>query len=419
MYECFTHLRLVHNAQTLISLILLYLIWTGWNSATELYGDLTRLGDVVRTARQAVETPSNLDDLVLEMPDHKALLHRELRRALSPNRVYIEDGHSLPIDLLTAFPEESVPIRILWQELQRQRWRVPARFTVPEDVLEDMRSWLNEWRHCHLALTQHVHGILRRLRGGQVAADRYTIPTLRIAVFGGGRRPDVVSVILQIAVYSPALRRHYCRGDSRADFYERDFDLQVTREYKRFGPLYLGVQSKEVSLPDSLFDRYHYLQRNLGEIGDQTLDEALVWAAQQQQAGIRERELRLVGASLTGEDLGVIVPLAIIALYLYMLFMLCSLNSGNGTLLDDPVPWLVAAPSPPALVWSVSTLVLLPAGATGLALWRLTTIPGGVAFVLALIQSGIAVAVYVQALRASGNLRRVSSGLSLKKGPHG
>ena len=51
MYECFTHLRLVHNAQTLISLILLYLIWTGWNSATELYGDLTRLGDVVRTAR--------------------------------------------------------------------------------------------------------------------------------------------------------------------------------------------------------------------------------------------------------------------------------------------------------------------------------------------------------------------------------
>ena len=301
-----------------------------------------------------------------------------------------------------------MPIRILWQELQNQRWRVPARLAVPEDVLEDMRSWLDEWRHCYSALTQDVHRIRQSGgRGGQLASNRYTTPTLRIAVFDGVRRPDVVSVIFQIAVYSPALRRHYCRGDSKADFYERDRRLRVTREYKRFGPFYLGVQSKEVSLPDSLFDRYQYLQRDLGEIGDQTVDEALVWATQQQQAEIRERELRLVGARLTGEDLGIIVPLAIVALHLYMLFMLWSLNSGNGTLLDDPVPWLAAAPSQPALVWSVLTLVLLPAGATGLALWRLTTTSGGVAFVLALIQSGIAVAIHVQALRASGNLRRV------------
>ena len=80
MYECFTHLRLVHNAQTLISLIFLYLIVTSWNSATELYGDLTRFGDVVTEVRQAVERPGRLDGLVLEMPDHKALLNRDLRR---------------------------------------------------------------------------------------------------------------------------------------------------------------------------------------------------------------------------------------------------------------------------------------------------------------------------------------------------
>ena len=250
MHDCFTHLRLVHNAQTLISLILLYLLWTGWNTATELYGDLTGFAGVVRRAGQAVERPGNLDDLVLEMPDHKALLHGEIRLALNPHRVYIEDRHSLPIYLVTTFPQESAPIRILWQELQKQRWRVPARITVPDDVLRDMRAWLDEWRRCHSALEQHVYGILRT-RGVQGVPDRYTTPTLRISVSGGSLRPDVVSVILQLAVYSPGLSRHYCRGDSTADFYERASDLRVTREYKRFGPLYLGVQAKEVSLPDN------------------------------------------------------------------------------------------------------------------------------------------------------------------------
>ena len=96
----------------------------------------------------------------------------------------------------------------------------------------------------------------------------------------------MVSVILQIAVYSPAVRRHYCRGDSKADFYDRNHDLEVTREYKRFGPLYLRVPNTRVSLPASLFDRYRHLARDLGEIGDRTLEEALAWAVEQQWAGI-------------------------------------------------------------------------------------------------------------------------------------
>ena len=407
MYEYFTHLRMVHNAQTLISLMAVYLIWA--SPATELYGDLAAFRDVVTKAGQAVERSGNLDDLAVEMPDHKASLHRDLRTALGA--VYIVDSHSLPVEMLTSFPDQSVPLRVLWQELQNQRWRVPDRLTVPRNVLGDMRAWLDEWRRCYPALTRHLDGTGR---DGRDEARRYTIPTLRIAVSPERRRAEVVSVILQLAVYSPAVQRHYCRGDSRADFYERDFDLQVTREYKRFGPLYLWVQRTGVSLPASLFDRYQHLKRALGDLGNRTLEEALAWADEQQRAEVRERELRLVGARLTGEDLGFIVPFAVIALHVYMLVMLRSLNFGNGTHLGDPIPWLVAVPSPLAFVSSLLTLMLLPAGASGLALWRLTTMSGVDAFVFALMPLGIAVWIYAEARRASGNLRRVSSGVSQK-----
>ena len=53
------------------------------------------------------------------------------------------------------------------------------------------------------------------------------------------------------------------------------------------------------------------------------------------------------------------------------------------------------------LVHNAQTLISL------MALWRLTTISSGIAFVFALSQLGIAVAIHIQALRASGNLRHV------------
>ncbi len=403
MYEYFTHMRLVHNAQTLICLIALYLIWLGWSPATELYGDLVAFGDMARKASQAVDRPSNLDDLTPDMPDHKAALHRQLRTALGP--VYIVDPHSLPIELLTPFPQaSSVSVPILWQELQNQRWRVPERLTVPRNVLDEMRVWLDEWHRCKSALAQQLYALPGPTR---VDPSRYTTPTVRVAIFAGRRRSDVVSVTFQIAVYSPGLRRHYCRGDSRADFYDRDSELRVTREYKRFGPLYLRVQSRGLSLPVSLFDRYRYLKVNLSQIGERTLEEALAWAAEQQGATIRQRDLRFVGTRFTGEDLGIVLPFVVMTLHVYMLVMLHTLNSGDRGQFDGPIPWLVATPSTLALVSSVFTLALLPAGASGLALWRLTTRSGLVAFVWALIQVVIAVAIHAQALRASGNLRGV------------
>ena len=401
MYEYLTHMRLVQNAQALMSLIVLYMVWTGWNDAPELHGDLARFASVVTRAGQAVERPDTLADLVPEAPDHKASLHRDLRAALG--RVFIVDPHSLPIELLTSFPKESATVGVLWRELQNQRWRVPDRLTVPRDVLEDMGTWLDEWRRCYRALERHLNAMPRNRRN---ETQRYTTPTLRIAVFPERRSPNMVSVILQIAVYSPAVRRHYCRGDSKADFYERNHDLEVTREYKRWGPLHLRVQNTRVSLPASLFDRYPQLARDLGEIGDRTLEEARAWAVEQQWAGIRERDLRLVGARFTGEDLGVITPVALVILHVYMLIMLRSLNSQRGSPLEAPIPWLVAVPSAAAVVWSVATLWLLPAAATYVALWRLTTASAPCALAFALIPLGVAGWNHAEALQSSGNSLR-------------
>ena len=204
MYEYLTHMRLVHNAQTLISLMIIYLVLSGWNSATELHRDLARFVEMVRKAGQTVERPENLDDLVPEIPDYRTTLYRELYDALG--RVVIVYRDSLPIQLLTHFPEESAPIHIQWQELQNQQWRVPTRLAAPKDVLEDVRVWLERWRRCQPALYRHLAELPRD------EVRRYTTPRLLLA-FSTPRNPDFVPVIIQVAVYSPGPRRHLCRDN--------------------------------------------------------------------------------------------------------------------------------------------------------------------------------------------------------------
>ena len=400
MPDFFAHMRLVHNAQTLISLIAFYFIWSGWSPATELYAELAAFRDMVAKARQAVERPRNLDDLIPDVPDHKLVLRRQLLASLGIPLVNIEDSHSLPIELLTSFPEESsVSLSNLWQDLQSQRWRVPERFTVPTDILDEMKDWIDEWRVCETAVLQYLVAIPGPL---QVAPDSYTRPTVRVEVIELRQPLDAVLVGLEVSVYSPSsgVPRHSCRGDSRADSYERDRLTRLTRESKSFGPLHLVLDSARVSVPPSFFDRYPWLRANLAVIGQKTLSEALAWAAGQQRAAVGDRDFRLLGARFTGRDLGLIVPLALVAAHIYMLVMLLTFGSRGLGVSDELIPWLAASPSPPAVVWSLATLVALPAVASGLAVWRLTVVSSGIALALATFHLALGVATYAAARRS-------------------
>ena len=42
MSDYLTHLRFVHNVQTIICLTIIYFVWSSWTSGTELLGELNR-----------------------------------------------------------------------------------------------------------------------------------------------------------------------------------------------------------------------------------------------------------------------------------------------------------------------------------------------------------------------------------------
>ena len=273
---------------------------------------------------------------------------------------------------------------------------------MPTDILDEMKDWIDEWRVCETA-------VFRYLAALQVDPDRYTRPTVRVEVIELRQPLDAVLVNFEVRVYSPSsgVPGRSCRGDSRADSYERDRTTRLTRESKSFGPLHLVLDSAQVSLPPNLFDRYPWLSANLAVIGQQTLSEALASTAGQQRSAVRERDFRLVGASFTGADLGAIVPLALVALQLYMLVMLLTFGSRRTAVSDEMIPWLGASSSPLAVGWSLATLVILPAVATALAIWRLTVASRGTSLALAIVPLALGLVVYAVALRSSGHARRV------------
>ena len=400
MSEYFAHMRLVHNAQTLIGLTVIYLVWSSWNSGTELHSDLTGFLRTVQIAGQIVENPERLDVLVLETQDYRTSLNRELSDTLG--HPIVAHVSSLPIQLLTPFPEESAPIGTQWQDLQNQRWRV-SRLIAPSGDLEDVRVWLEAWHRCLPVLRRH----LRELRTSAGAASRrFTTPMLLLQVVDEEPAVSgVVSIMVDARVYLPQRGGfvHPCRRSaaSEADFgnFTRDDDREILREQKRFGPHPFAVQHDTVGLPPSTFDSYPYLERTLDTIGEFTPTEALIWAAEQQQEGLRGRDARLFGTSIPGEHLRYVGPVIIMGLHLYMLVTLCGLNSQKRLRQQDPLPWLAAMPSLWPTVFSGLTLVVVPAAALGLILWRLTTVPVSLAFVLVTLSAGIGSLIVVWARR--------------------
>ena len=150
-----------------------------------------------------------------------------------------------------------------------------------------------------------------------------------------------------------------------------------------FGPYRFVIQTDTVRLLPSAFDEYPYLKRELEAIADLTPNDALAWAAGLQVDGIRGRDPRFFGTSIRGEHLGVVGPVTMIVLHLYLLIMLYNLRISIRKGLFDPtlLPWVATMKQSAAIGYSCVTVGVLPAVTVGLALWRLTT--AGHLFILA------------------------------------
>ena len=413
MSENLTHMRVVHNIQTVISAIALYLVVTGWNSARELYDDLQSLQTVVTDAGTAVQEPDNLYSLVPELPDYRARLRRDLRdrrRGLFW-RVEGANGHALPIELLSVFPSQSESIRTIWNGLQEQQWKVPTRVALPVDVVSAAEHWVDQWRRCSSGLRTHLLARRRMLRRTRV--NEYTTPRVAIDVAPTPSSEEYAAIVLGVTVYSEGVRRGRCPRGERADLYQPDRDLDITREYKTFwANAPVRIESTIVSLPASTFHRHRFIVRYWSAIAGSSFAEALAWAAEEQSAGIRDRELRLMGAPFTGSEFGIVVPVTVFALGIYMLVMLSSLPKKTTPSRRGRTCWMAASSSGPALVLTGLTLEALPAVATGVAMWRLSTAPSPVGLMAGAAQLGLGLAVHYRALLVSGEQQTLGKWLT-------
>ena len=417
MSHYLTHLRFVHNVQTIICLTIIYLVWSSWTSGTELLGELNRFLRTTELAREVVGSPERISYLIPDIPSSRNSLRAEIEKMT---------GLSVSVNApsmarsLTNLPNESAPIGVQWEQLQTQEW-LRTTLGPSGDSLRDVGAWLNDrWRPC----LRYLETTLRRARRDPRAsrrlasreAARLMTPEVYFTVADWPESADTVSALVEVIVHLPQRYGshgsiHNCRtvGNDVPDAGEltTDNDLGLFVERKTFGFRRLAMQTELVRIPPATFDDYLHLERDLEFIADLTPPAALNWAEDQQVAGIRGRDPRFLGTTIRGEHLGYVAPWAILFLHVYLLVNLRGLlgQIQNGSQVTTVLTWLAAMKQPLPILFSSITLVALPVVAAGFARWRLTPISwtGLFVWMVVLLGLGVGTMILAQSLHGRGD----------------
>lgn len=398
MSDFVNHLRFVHNTLIILSLTILYIVWASWTSGRELRSDLE---DFLRTAeavRNVAETPERLSGLLPSMLNHHRVLSEEITRAIGYPVFAI---NPLRIRSVTSFPDDVMTIGSQWRALQDQEW-ILQKLNNPEDPLSELKAWLDD----RLYYRQFLNRELRRARmspgtGSLDTRDirQLTTPILLPSVIDWPEEGSDGYAIVEFKVYAPMSRRGFrglCEDLTAIAKYRdqhRDRKLRIVIDCQIFGPYRIHAQTETVRLPRSLFERYTYLQREFETIADLLPNDALERAAALQMVGLRGNDPRLFGARIRGEHIGLVGPFLITISHCYLLVMLYNLllSVRRGKSEDQFLPWIVLMKGPTAECYSILTIVVLPAIAATLPVWRLTTVDGYLVIVIAISLLGFGI----------------------------
>jgi len=401
------HLRFVHNAQTIVSSTVLYLVISSWSLAPELISDLKQFLGLSQKTRAAAEVPELLGDLIPQV----RMSHMEFSAKLSSKiRHVVRTTTPFRSRPLTSPPEESAPIGIQWNDLKDQEWMVET-LGKPEDSLSEIQVWLDKWKRCLPSLERELRDRRRlvRRRGRRPSSfhvRRLTAPQVRVSVADWPAGANSVQAVTEIKVYVPDRWSsiHACRGfvpkDAGPENFTHDYEWRLTRVRRTFGPHRFDIQARNFSLPAETFDSFPTLRQELNSIADLSPADALAWAEEKKVAGIRGRTPRFFGATIRGEHLGYVGPLLIVALHLYLLMMLHSVSGHStreGTTAHTQLPWAATIKKPLPKLFSIVTLTVLPTVATALSMYRLTTVNLLVIVIVALALSAFGIGIFVLA----------------------
>ena len=415
MQGLLTHLRAVQNIQTIMSAVALYVMVSGWHTVRDLHADLSSFQADAQVAARVLQQPVDLYSLIPELPDYRDQVLVDLRSGV--RRLYwnVEPIlYALPLELLTEFPDLNDPLHEVWSRLAEQRWNVPLRIDLPEIPIRALDEWLYRYRRCSLGLERHL---LPRLHASRYALGRigdYTRPSLTVDINPVLGSLDQATVDLRVSVYSEGVStRSRCPRGERADAYEYDHVLDITLERKTFSAdMPVGYHRTVVDLRSNVLSRYGYIAEYWPQLAALSIEDGLEWAERQLSAGIRGRDIRLMGANFTGDGFAVLIPLGIAGITLYMLVAVTSRNTRLTPVESEVPPWMAGSAALPAVGWTALTLGVLPGTTIGLAIWRLSTAPEAAAVVAGVLQLAAGVVIHYKALSTTGEATRLASWLT-------
>lgn len=385
----------------------------------ELIDELKQFLRLSQKTRAVAEGRELLADLI----PHVRVSHAEFSAKLSSSIGHVIRAatpfRSRP---LTPAPDESAPIGTQWKDLKDQKWMVET-LGMPEDSLSEIKLWLDKWQRCLPNLERELSDRRRGREPSLFDVRRLTTPHVRVSVAEWPARANSVQAITEIKVNVPEWwsSRHAClefaptaAGPENLIY---DYEWRLTRVRRTFGPHRFVIQTRNFSLSAETFDGFPTLRQELNSIADLTPADALAWAEDKRVAGIRGRTPRFFGATIRGEHLGYVGSLAIVALHLYLLIMLHSLSGHSpreGMSVHTPLPWAATIRRPLPILFSFLTLTVLPAVATALSMYRLTTINLLVIVIVAFALTAFGIWIVVLAIKAGqwGNVTADNSAQS-------
>ena len=368
------HLRSIHNKQTILSLVILYL---AWSSGTGLFRDLNSF---FRTAEEAKTLPERVADLMHKVLPNSYLLGFDLGTITDHP---VETVPTFRIQSATSLSDELSPIGTKWQAIQNHEL-IFQTLGNPEDDLSEVRTWLDERRPSLERIEIHHRD------SGRSAQDihRLTTPIVRPSVTDWPPAASSAFAVVEIEVYVPRQRNlsELLENVTIIEKYpnpHRDHELGINFDRATFGPYRFVTETYTVPLPLSAFNplsafkKYPDLQKKLDEdkeFASLTSNDAL--AKLEQAPWTRGHDLKLFGTAIRGQHIGLVGIGAISILQIYLLLMLQDLRISIRKVSFDPMllPWLATSRKIAAKLYSLLTLVFLPASAAGLAMWRLTTV---------------------------------------------
>ena len=342
------------------------------------------LAEFLRTtelARSVSDTPERIVDLILEIPNHHFELGSKLSRKIDHATLAIAPLRVRPLNSL---PDSQATIGSLWEQVKNQSWELQTLSNTDEDLSE-----LREFIHNRSPYLFHLYRELRksesrkRYQLSNLDIHRITTPLIVPTVKSWNTDNELDVAVAEIHLFMPIPR--YMFQGSRNDLvgtlrysplgFREYRELNMIPERSIFGPYEFSIQTDTRSLSPTLENRFPNLHPQLEKLGGFTPDRALAWASSLQVSEIRRNTPRFLGAEIRGEHLGFIGPVVIVILQVYLLLMLYNLlilirNVREGVSLD--ISWILLMKGWSSMAFSVCTLILLPAIATGLSVWRLT-----------------------------------------------